>query len=202
MTRTLRALCLGLVASVATACGVPTGGPPDPIAAQDVPYGLASPSSQAQSTPSPPARLDQPRLYLVGPDGALTPRARALPAEDPRDRLDALLADLAAGPSADELAGQLSTALGPETSLQVTGLDSSTATVDLGGADAPAGRQSRAAVAQIVLTATSVPGVTAVLLTRDGQQVQAPLPSGQLTSQPLTAQDFAPFLTAAATPTD
>ena len=70
-------------------------------------------------------------------------------------------------------------------------------TVDLTGAgDAPAGQQSRRAVGQIVLTATSLPGVRAVLLTHDGEPLEAPLPSGELTSSPLTAADYEPLLVA------
>lgn len=202
MSRTVRLLGLALIASVTTACGVPTGGPPDPIPAQQVPGDLVSPGSSAPSTPSPPARPDQPRLYLIGSDGALTPRARPLPDGDPVDQLDALLAELAAGPSSDELGDQLSSALGPGTTLELTGLDASTATVELGGTDAPDGRRSRHAVAQIVLTATSVPGIAAVVLTRAGQRIEAPLPSGELTSQALTAQDYAPFLLPTPTPTN
>jgi hypothetical protein len=49
-----------------------------------------------------------------------------------------------------------------------------------------------------VLTATTVPGVETVLLTLAGQSVEAPLPSGELTSDPLTAADMTPFLDAAA----
>jgi spore germination protein GerM len=46
-------------------------------------------------------------------------------------------------------------------------------------------------VGQIVLTATSVPDVEAVLMTRDGALVQLPIPGGALTSAPVTAQDYA-----------
>jgi len=85
--------------------------------------------------------------------------------------------------------------------LTVADLSGATATIDLGGAaEAPSGQESRRAVAQIVLTATSLPGVDAVLLTRAGQRVDAPLPSGQLTSRPLTDDDYQPLLTPPATP--
>ena len=45
-----------------------------------------------------------------------------------------------------------------------------------------------------MLTLTSVPGVRAVLLERDGRVVDAPLPDGSLTPLPLTRQDYAPLL--------
>ena len=50
-------------------------------------------------------------------------------------------------------------------------------------------------MAQVVLTATSLPGVDAVRLTFAGNPVEAPLPSGELTSGALTAADYATFLT-------
>jgi spore germination protein GerM len=49
-------------------------------------------------------------------------------------------------------------------------------------------------VGQIVLTATSLPGVRGVRLTLDGEPLEAPLPSGELTSAPLTAEDYAALL--------
>jgi len=60
----------------------------------------------------------------------------------------------------------------------------------------PSGGASRRAVAQLVLTATSLQGVDAVRLTIGGDPVEAPLPTGELTSAPLTAADYAVFLTA------
>ena len=55
-------------------------------------------------------------------------------------------------------------------------------------------------MAQIVLTATSVPGVDAVRLTLSGAPVEAPLPSGELTSEPLNADDYATFLVPVTSP--
>jgi len=180
------------------ACGVPTGGSPDPIPASEVPYGLAAPLPSPTAAPSSPARSDEPRVYLVAEDGALVPRGRSTPEGELTDRLTGLLADLATGPAPAELTDGLSTALRPATSLTVLDVSGGTATIDLGGpADAPSGRQSTTVVAQIVLTATSLPGVAQVLVTRAGQQVEAPLPSGELTSRPLSAQDYLALTTAA-----
>jgi len=191
-----------LLVLATSGCGVPTGGSSDPIPAAQVPTELAAPSSSAAATPSAPARLDQPRVLLLTEDGTLTPRGRSVPEGPLRDRLGALLDDLAAGPTPAELTDRLSTALRPDTTLSLTDVSGSTATVDLdGSAEAPTGRESQRAVAQIVLTATSLPGVESVLLTRGDQPVEAPLPTGELTSRPLTAADYAPLLTAASTPT-
>ena len=188
----------GLALLAISACGVPTGGPPDPIPAAEVPFGLADPLPTASAAPSSPAGLGEPRVYLVTGEGAVVPRGRATGDGDVQDRLGELLDDLAAGPSPAELTDRLSTSLRPDTTLAVADVSGATATVDLGGqADAPTGRESVTAVAQIVLTATSLPGVDQVLVTRAGQQLEAPLPSGELTSRPLTAADYLPLATAA-----
>jgi hypothetical protein len=193
--RARRTVVLLLVTATA-GCGVPTGGSPEPIPAAEVPYDLASPAPTTSAAPSSSAQLDEPRVHLTTEDGALVARGRSLDAGALQDRLEQLLDDLAAGPSPAELTGRLSTALRPDTSLGVADLTGSTVTIDLGGsADAPTGRESKTAVAQIVLTATSLPGVEQVRLTLDGEPVEAPLPSGQLTSAPLTAQDYAVLLT-------
>ncbi|MGX5654569.1 GerMN domain-containing protein [Geodermatophilus nigrescens] len=178
---------------VAAGCGVPTGEAPTTIPASDVPHGLGSPTSAAPAPEATEPGAGRPQVLLVGPDDTLVPRGREVTGDVP-DRLDDLLAGLAAGPTAEEREAGLSTALPPDVTLSVAEVDGGTVTVDLGGTGAPSGRESRTAVAQIVLTATSVPGVTAVLLTSDGTPVEAPLPAGELTSAPLTAQDYAGFL--------
>jgi spore germination protein GerM len=122
----------------------------------------------------------------------VVPRVREVSGSTRRERLADLLDQLAAGPSQAERDEQLSSALPPEAQLSVTALDDSTATIDLDpSGQAPVGVSSRRAVAQIVLTATSSPGVRSVLLELGGQPVEAPLPSGELTSRPLTAADYA-----------
>ena len=188
-------LLLALVVS-ASACGLPTGGPPETIAPSDVPYGLTSAAPTRTQETSTPPRSDEPRIYLVAVDEALVPRGRAVEAGSPEERLDRLVDELAAGPNGAELGEQLSTALPPEMRLSVTAVDGRTAAIDISGSEnAPSGLESRRAVGQIVLTATSLPGIGAILLTRDGVPVEAPLPSGELTSEPLTAEDYAALLT-------
>jgi spore germination protein GerM len=194
-----------LVVAVATAllglagCGVPTSGEPETIPASDVPYGLASPTPAEPSDPSVQTMIAETGIYLVTAEDVLVARGRELPPGSVEEQLEALLGQLAAGPSEQERADELSTALPPEVGLHVTGIEDGTATIDIAGpVDAPSGADSRLAVAQIVLTATSVPDVQAVRLTRGGDPVDAPLPDGELTSEPLTADEFAAVLTAPA----
>jgi hypothetical protein len=189
---------LALAAAAALAgCGVPTGGAPDRIAASDIPYELASPSSGAPVATSSPARDDRPRVYLVNTDNVLVPSGRDVSGATTRERLDDLLGQLAAGPTSGEREDKLTTALPPRISLSVTSLDGGTATIDFSATStSPAGEATRRAVGQIVLTATSLPGVTAVLLTHDGEQLEAPLLSGELTTAPLTTADYDRLLVA------
>ena len=179
-------------------CGVPTGGAPETIAPSDVPYGLTSPTPSAPAVTSAPPREDLPRVYFIDQAGVLVPSGRTVSGSTVRERLTDLLEQLANGPTTGELDDELATALPPGVRLSVAGLEDSRVTVDIaGGPDTPTGRESRRAVAQIVLTVTSLPEVGAVLLTHDGAPVEAPLPSGELSSGPLTAADYTAALVAA-----
>ncbi len=178
--------------AVLAGCGVPAGGEPTTIASTDVPYGLASPSPTPMTTSPPEAKVDTSRVHWVTAANTLVPRVREVSGASRRQRLAYLLDQLAAGPSAEERDEQLSTALPPEVRISVTALDDGTATIDLDGfTEAPVGGAGRRAVAQIVLTATSVPGVDSVLLELAGEPIEAPLPAGELTDRPLTEQDYA-----------
>jgi hypothetical protein len=199
VTARAAAAVLSLLVLLLGGCGVPTSGEPETIAASDVPYGLASPTPSATSSSSAQTMFDEAGIYLVTPEDVLVPRGREVASGPLEAQLQELLRQLAVGPSREELAEELSTALPPEVELVVTEIEDGVVTVDIAGpVDAPTGTESRRAVAQIVLTATSLPEVDAVQLTRAGERIEAPLPDGELTAEPLTADDFAPFLTAPA----
>jgi spore germination protein GerM len=195
-----RALVVGLALWVA-GCGVPTGGDPRAIPSSEVPYGLADPSP-SPTAPSAEVPVETPsQIFLLGAGEVLVGVPREVAGTSVRERLADLLAQLQAGPTAAEREEQLSTLLTPEVRLTVTDLADRTATVDLSvPAGAPSGAAGRRAVAQLVLTATSLEGVDAVALTIGGDPVEAPLPTGELTSAPLTAADYAVFLTAPEAP--
>jgi len=195
----MRRLVCAVVALVGlAACGVPTKGEPTTIPAAEIPYRLAAPEPTDSSDTTLQTDAAATVIYLVAPGDVLVPRGRDLPSEPMVDRLEALLRELAVGPSAPERADELSSKLPPEVMLDVSQVDGGIATIDIGGpVDAPSGSDSQIAVAQIVLTATSVPGVDEVLLTREGEPIEAPLPDGELTSSPLTADEYASYLTPA-----
>ena len=172
-------------------CGVPTGGPPTAVPASEVPFGLLSQSPQPPAAGSTAPGVGEPGVYLLQGTDRVVARVRRLPDRPVDQQLQLLLEDLAAGPAGEELDEGLTTALAPDVELTLASLADGTATVDVAGAaEVPIGRETRLAVAQVVLTATSLPGVSAVRLLVDGAPVAAPLSSGRLTDEPLTAQDY------------
>ena len=191
-----RAAAGALLLLAVAGCGVPTSGEPTTIPAGDVPYGLASPTATASSDSTAATMIVETGIYLVTSEDVLVLSGRELPRGSVRVQLQELLDQLTLGPTAQERADELSSALPPEIELEVTEVTGGIATVDLAGpVDGPSGVESRRAVGQIVLTATSLTDVRAVRLTRDGDAIDAPLPDGELTAAPLTAEQFAVFLT-------
>jgi spore germination protein GerM len=190
---------LAVVALAGAGCGVPVQDDPTPVAAGQLPYGLGSTAPTTTPEPTTEPTGESPHVYFVSPQETLVARPRGVSGDTVARRLGALLASLQAGPSADDVLLQLGSALSPGITLQVTGVVDGTATVDIAGTgDLPTGRGSRLASGQIVLTATSVLGVDSVLLTRNGDKVEALLPNGELTDAPLTAGDYAILLVAPA----
>lgn len=201
MTRRTRlaGVLLGAVLLTGTACGVPVQDDPTPVAAGQLPYGLGRTAPPTSAAPTTEPSAESPHVYLVGPQSTLVARARGVTGETLARRLGALMAGLQAGPNQEDVLLQLGTALGPGITLRVTGVVDGTATVDIAGTgDLPNGRGSRLASGQIVLTATSMPGIDSVELTRNGDRVEALLPNGELTDAPLTAGDYAILLVAPA----
>jgi hypothetical protein len=188
-----------LAASVATAaaCGVPQDDSPRTLPAEDVPYDLLSPSAAATPTPSPTGpRLTVPRIYLLDSTDQLVARPLSLNATglEPVER--ALLDALSAGPTEDQRSEGLGTALGPGVGLTLVDVVDGTARVTVTPSEStPSADRLPLAVGQVVLTLTSVDGVDAVQIVRDGQPVPAPLPGGEQTSDPLTAADYASLVT-------
>nr|WP_231134125.1 GerMN domain-containing protein [Motilibacter deserti] len=117
---------------------------------------------------------------------ALSPASR-----NPRAVLDQAVRALDDGPDEASQARGLTTALPPPLTLTVLDVTDGVVTIDLGGeANGLSNQQNTLAVGQVVLTATSVAGVDAVVLARKGEPIQAPVGDGALTWRPLVASDF------------
>ena len=189
------------VAAVASACGVPDHGPP--VTITQVPYHLMQPEPSVTATPSPGGTA-RPFVYLVRDQVLVPVQASVRQLSDPAAAVMDVLAQLADGPSEQDRNAGLSTALGPDTAVHLAGLEDGVARIDIvAGDQIPSPSRVPLAVAQVVLSVTSVPGVGSVLMTRDGSPVELPLPGGALTGSPVRAQDYVPLVgpTAPATTT-
>lgn len=189
-------LPLGVLLSAAllSGCGVPATSTAERI--PTVPYGLTSPSESEPPTHSSTAPGD-PLVWLVHED-RLVPVAAPPPGPDPRATAVSALTRLAAGPTDQERADGLSSALGPDVQLALTDLSDGRAVVDVRAGDqAPSPGRLPRAVGQVVLTLVSIDGIDEVVLTVDGQNIEAPLPGGELTSEALQADDYATLATPA-----
>lgn len=139
----------------------------------------------------PPAEVDL-SLFLVEAE-QLVKVVRPARSGDLRNALELLLA----GPREAELAAGLRTAISPQTSLRSARLDGDTAVVDLNVALVDVGGQEQIlAVAQIVLTATAVPGVREVRFLLEGEPVEVPRADGTLASEALRPEDYRGLLKA------
>jgi len=184
---------LALLVVVTASCGVPTSNDVRAIDPDNIPAPFATPTNHPTTSPATGA----PSVYLADQNGHLvaTPVRLTTPASFPRDTLEAVLTQLAAGPSPEQVKRGLSSALPPAIGLGIVDVAGLQATLALDGDQLPVSDQTTLATAQIVLTATSVPGIDAVTFTRGGHQVEAPLVGGPLTFRPVTASDYRSLVT-------
>ncbi|WP_020387392.1 GerMN domain-containing protein [Kribbella catacumbae] len=171
-------------------CGVPEQSSPVRVPPADLP----SPLRQGGSAePTAQASVDPAKSYLVYfvRNDRLVGLAREEAAGSAADRLDAILGSLAAGPTQSEEAAGITTALPPGLHLKVSEVRAQQAILDLSGeTDGRSATDNLLIVGQIVLSVTSLPGVNQVAFVRDGSPVEALLPGGALTADPLTASDY------------
>lgn len=177
-----------LVAGFLAGCGVPASSPPTTIT--EVPYNLMEPAPPPTPRTSEAATRGPYIYWLDDSDRLYAVEAGAAASEDAAAAT--VLARLSQGPSELERMSGLSTALGPDVQLTLNSITDGLAEVEVQTGDpAPSARRLPHAVGQIVLSLASVPGIDSVLLTVDGERIEAPLPDGVLTAGPLTAEDFA-----------
>lgn len=186
MTRWRQAAALGGLLFLAAACGLDPSGDVENIDPLSLPPRLIASAQPSATSPADLNNAGAGVYFLRDTVLRLAPRTVAAPAGVPA--LQELLNALAAGPDASDRQRGLSTALPPTTRLTVTKLEGDLATVDLTFGQVPP--DQTAAIAQIVLTATSLPEVSRLLLTFDGEPLEAPLASGAQTGRPLTRADY------------
>ena len=172
--------------SLLAACGIPEDARPRPLG-EDAPFELLDPTSTTTSTvPHVPAAATD--VYLVRQERLVrVARQVGAPAS-----LPTVLATLLEGPTSDEAAAGLRTALGPQAGIRSASATGRTATIDLSESFGEVeGDEQILALAQLVFTATSLPGVDAVDFKLAGSPVEVPRGDGTLNYGPLRRVDFA-----------
>jgi spore germination protein GerM len=126
-------------------------------------------------------------VFLVDADGRLAPVARAN-----AHSAAAALAALLQGPRETESAIGLRTAIPVGTNLRTTTVRTGTARIDLAEDFTNiVGSEQILALAQLVYTATVVPGVERVELAIDGELINVTRADGSLAEGPVTRADYA-----------
>lgn len=194
-----RRLASMLVLLAFAACGVQDDASPRALAPQDVPFDLLAPATSVAEpeTGEGPSRA----VWFVDNEGLLARGERPL---EPPVKVEAILTALLEGVSDAEAANGLRSNIASDTRLLgVEGPVDGLVTVDLSGEILTVSRESqRLAIAQVVFTATGLPNVDRVLFKFDGVgPAEVPGAGDELTSAPLTRDDFVQFDPTATTTT-
>jgi spore germination protein GerM len=179
---------------VLAGCGVPRGSTAT-VADEEVPYHLLGSTAEQSSAAPTGNAATLPSVFYVDANEQLVRRPLHVGAADTESVVAAVLKALADGPSEDDRARGLASALGPDIGIQLLDVADNTAHIAIvPSARNPTADRLPLAVGQIVLSATSVEGVDQVTLEEDGQPLSAPLPGGEQTSDPLARSDYASLL--------
>ena len=192
MTRTRLMIGTAIASALLAACGVPTSDSARSIPDHQVPFHLLSPTTSSTTTTQPAAAYVSEPIYLARDTKIVEVHRDVVVPAGLTDVLSALFA----GPTASETSQGLTTALPASLKVLDTTTEGSRVTLDLSADFGQiTGEAETTAVAQLVLTATSQPGVTDVLFSIVGRPISVPTPSGVTTSQPVTAADYRPMVT-------
>jgi len=179
------ALSVALVL-IAAGCRVPDDSSPREIPPDQVPFDLLAPSSTVPSVTSPVPTVDG-TIYLDVSERLVAVK-RSVPAPL---SLGTLLAALVQGPTQDEAAKGYTSSVGPQASVLSTQVTDGTAVIDISDAFSGIGVQEQiVGLAQIVYTATELPGVQNVRIQLNSQPASVPRGDGSATSDPLTRADY------------
>lgn len=166
------------------ACGVPTDDAPRPLAEGDIPGGPLAPETTTTTVVDMPGVNSD--LWFVRDQEDLQASAANLSSRQPDTVLTALVATVP-----EELEEGLTTAIPPDTTVLSTELADGTLTVDLSEEFSTISGDSQIlAVAQIVFTATDLPGVTRVAFFVEGEPRTVTDASGAEQDGPVTAADY------------
>jgi hypothetical protein len=198
-----RTALIALAAVILAGCGVPQDGRVQVVGAENIPAGVPRSTTTAAPTPataSPTTSAGVIAEIAFVLDDQLVLRPRRIPVATSVGQVQALLNELQRGPSSLERSYGLESTLSNAAGLTVSGLQATVVTVDISAEPADQSPDRLPLIiGQLVFTVTSVRGVGALQLERDGRVVDAPLPGGTLSSAPLTRADFQPLTTPAPT---
>jgi spore germination protein GerM len=193
----IRRLTVGLVglglAGTLSGCGVPTDAAPRALPAGAVSADLLASDPVTTSTTVPVGTSTRIRIYLVGGGGdteRLVPSER--PVQSPAT-VERALSALVSGPNREESARGLRSAIRPGTIVNSARVESNIAIVDLVNSAIAANADLILALAQIVYSATDLPGVNAVRFTIDGLRAEVPTGSGIQSTTPVGRAAYATY---------
>lgn len=180
------ALCVVAFVWAVSACGVGAESRPRVIDRTDVPFGLTRGADGGPATTTESGSFTY-TLYFVSGDQltAVIRHAR-------RERsATEILQELVAGPARGEAGARTRTLLQPDLSIDQVVLDGDLATLRLSGAEAArSGSQQPLAIAQLVYSATALPGVDRVRFEVDGHQAEVPRGDGTLVKRAVARDDY------------
>ncbi|HEY0520037.1 MAG TPA: GerMN domain-containing protein [Ilumatobacteraceae bacterium] len=137
------------------------------------------------------AAIGSGRIYLLSPEVIGQPRSLQSVARDVGDTPSDAMQALFEGPNTAELAEQMRSAIPPGTRLLGVTQSGGVLVVNVSSdLQQLTGEALIDGVAQIVLTASEITGVSAVSIAIDGAVQEWPSASGELQSEPLTRYDF------------
>jgi spore germination protein GerM len=168
--------------SSAAGCGIPTDDAARALDPQAAPYRVVT-----RDRADTPAGTHRIVVFLVR-DGALAPVPRRIPAAPTPA---AVLTALTAGPTREEQAEGLTTALPLDQVAHVARVEGSTVTVALPTtSDASSRSDAIFGFGQLVLTLTALPSVSGVRFEDGGKPLQVPRSDGALSGSPLGRLDY------------
>ncbi len=192
---TSRAGLVAMVALVLSGCGLPGDDGVQTVESDAVPYHLLDERPPRGDATVPDSTRRVPVVFWLVNAQRLAPAATGLSCGTAPDQLVArLLSELAAAPDDTERADGRDSAIPPESDLHLLGISDGVAQIEVDASTAISADRLPLAVGQIVMSVTSSAVVDRVSLVADGDVVPVPLPGGPLTSQPVSADDYAALL--------
>lgn len=189
-------LAAALASVTVTGCGVPQDETTRVIDPARVPYDLLGSGAGTGSGPMPsPTASGQavvaPQVFFLDAEQQPVGLRQEPDGIGVTSVVSDLLVRLSAGPTDEERAEGLSSALGPGVRLKLIDVRDQVARVAVVPSEPlPPADRIPLAVGQIVFTVTSVDGVDRVQLVRRSRTIEVPLPGGARTSEPVGASDY------------